>query len=69
MVARFRSAAGGSGSGFRATIDCGDGTTWNTDGHGRTSIARSTAIVVRKRWTPHFVGALDGYSGPAAPID
>ena len=80
VVARFRDAAGGSGSGFRASIDWGDGTSWNgkvlsrgggvydvrsikryggrgryaltvtlTDSRGRTSIARSTAIVVRKR--------------------
>jgi FG-GAP repeat len=80
VVARFRDASGGSGSGFRAAIDWGEGTSWNgkvlargrgvydvrsikryagrgryavtvtlTDSRGRTSIARSTAIVVRKR--------------------
>lgn len=80
VVARFRDAAGGSASGVRATIDWGDGTSWNgrvlsrgggvydvrslkrygargryaltvtlTDNRGRSSIARSTAIVVRKR--------------------
>lgn len=80
VVARFRDAAGGTASGLRATIDWGDGTSWNgkvlsrsggvydvrsikryrgrgryavtvtlTDSRGRTSIARSTAIVVRKQ--------------------
>jgi hypothetical protein len=80
VVARFRDAAGGSASGLRATIEWGDGTSWNgkvltrgggvydvrslkryarrgryaltvtlTDSRGRTSIARSTAVVIRKR--------------------
>jgi FG-GAP-like repeat/FG-GAP repeat len=80
VVARFRDAAGGSASGLRASIDWGDGMSWNgkvlargggvydvrslkrygrrgryaltvtlTDSRGRTSIARSTAIVIRKR--------------------
>lgn len=79
IVARFHDAAGGSASGLRATIEWGDGTSWNgkvlvrggvydvrsikrygrrgryaltvtlTDSRGRSSIARSTAIVIRKR--------------------
>jgi FG-GAP-like repeat/FG-GAP repeat len=80
IVARFRDAAGGSASGLRATIDWGDGTSWNgkvlsrgggvydvrsikryaargryaltvtlTDSSRRSSIAGSTAIVIRKR--------------------